>query len=252
MTSAPELAASVRVVVTDGENDQAIAQYARTQRAVAILAQDSDYFVFESGAAYWTFSELTRAAGGVIKIAPFASASVAALLRLPACLLPLFAALCDNDVIALGAFHQFVLQRYGFVVPRGADDAAGAAAAKLASPTAAAGISASTGGKKKEADAHAAAIAAATKFAEEQKAAEAAAAAAATQTTAHWLITQPALASRSHLVIAAVGMFLRELSLKNVGTCSRDRVNAACSQVRCQILFYFLLFRLEAQSVATF
>jgi hypothetical protein len=219
--STSELSANVSVTVTDGENDLAIAQYARTQRAVAILAQDSDFFVVESGASYWTFSELTRA-GPAIKIAPFPPACIASLLRLPSCLLPLFAALCDNDVVALGAFHQFVLQRYGFARPVEETKT-------VASPTAAA-----TSGKDKAAAAsanasNAAAIAAAIKFAEEQKAAEAAASTAVSGAPAHWLITQPATTSRSHLVLAAVGMFLRELSLKNVGTCSRDRVHAACA-----------------------
>lgn len=96
-----------------------IGQYARANRAIAILGRDSDFFIFNSSAGYWALNFFDSRN---FHVTPYPANALSTALGFPAVLQPLFAALSTNDFIAPRSFHTHVLQRFWASLSQMAED----------------------------------------------------------------------------------------------------------------------------------
>lgn len=99
------------------EADDEIAELAKEHNAIGILAQDSDYLIYQSGAHYLSMRDLDWKS---LKTKCYDSAKLAQALDIRPSQLPLFAILAGNDVVdkeKLKSFHCWLVGYKGFKNP---------------------------------------------------------------------------------------------------------------------------------------
>jgi len=99
------------------EADDEIAELAKEYKAIGILAQDSDYLIYQSGAHYLSMRELDWKS---LRTKCYDSAKLAQTLNIRPTQLPLFAILAGNDNVdkeKLKSFHCWLVNYKGFKHP---------------------------------------------------------------------------------------------------------------------------------------